>query len=847
METKFISIPTKETKDFDWVHPLKGYLTQIYGTFNDFENDAQTFNKLRTDLIHCNKDLIGRDLYYKYYGQLEMLELRVPTDSLKLNFTWFDAFSTSISHTQHSTAFEKASILFNLASILSEIGNNNEDYKIKFDCYQKSSGIFQFIEKSFLHAPSDDLNIETVETLSKIMLAQAQEVFLLKYINENDNPKDSLISKLAKATAKLYNSAYNSIPTTKLANYKWSNYLNLKDIYFTSVANYHHSISLKTSSKIGQAIAYMKQAQDSLKPSKTIFKTYDSNLITLVKNLEELIKNELVALEKDNDFIYHELIPTTTPEIKSMVSCKSIPITDHSEISSIVGKDLFEKVIPLSIHEQSSMYSEEMAKLLRFENEKCEIADKELNSTLEFLNLPKSLDELRNVIDFKADLSTSNDDESNEIDARVLSIAAEISQSDIDDLKQSNLKNQVSDNINKCESILNEENLNFESNKVKYGHLWTQEQYPSKLMSLKQELAKAKKSMIDSSEADNRIENIYSNIKSDIDILKLGPSHPIFLNSFKGKSIENAKQEQLLIDFDDEETESVDVVKSKLDTLNSKLQELRYLQKERSNTYKDLKNEIHKDDISNILILNNNKNDKDGDNLNEIFKQELLKFKPYQERLSVTIDKQIPLIENLKKLMNEILDNSTIKSNIKKRDSLMNTKQSITLKYLNTYENWKVFEKGLKQGLNFYKQLLQYTSNLRFSCDEFKSMRINEGNKLIQEIELGKSRDQELLRQQFSKFSVSSQPSPKTSFSNSVPQQQQQQPPQYQSQPPQYQAYPQNVNSNSFSNAPPLPSKPTSTIQQQNQQQDQSAEFYSTPSAYDPNLYSYFGNQTGHQ
>lgn len=65
--------------------------------------------------------------------------------------------------------------------------------------------MFTYINENFLHAPSTDLNHQTVKTLIAIMLAQSQEVFLERQIA--DEKKPSLLAKLASQTAHLHSQA----------------------------------------------------------------------------------------------------------------------------------------------------------------------------------------------------------------------------------------------------------------------------------------------------------------------------------------------------------------------------------------------------------------------------------------------------------------------------------------------------------------------------------------------------------------------------------------------------------------------------------------------------------------
>lgn len=92
-----ISAPLKQTNEIDWIQPLKQYIRQTYG--NDPEQYAEecaTLNRLRQDMRGAGKDsAAGRDLLYRYYGQLELLDLRFPVDEnhIKISFTWYGTAS----------------------------------------------------------------------------------------------------------------------------------------------------------------------------------------------------------------------------------------------------------------------------------------------------------------------------------------------------------------------------------------------------------------------------------------------------------------------------------------------------------------------------------------------------------------------------------------------------------------------------------------------------------------------------------------------------------------------------------------------------------------------------------
>lgn len=87
-----ISVPLKATNEIDWIHPLKHYIQNTYGDDPErYAEECATLNRLRQDMRGAGKDsTAGRDLLYRYYGQLELLDLRFPVDEqhIKISFTW---------------------------------------------------------------------------------------------------------------------------------------------------------------------------------------------------------------------------------------------------------------------------------------------------------------------------------------------------------------------------------------------------------------------------------------------------------------------------------------------------------------------------------------------------------------------------------------------------------------------------------------------------------------------------------------------------------------------------------------------------------------------------------------
>lgn len=106
---------------------------------------------------------------------------------------------------------------------------------------------------------------------------------------------------------------------------------------------------------------------------------------------------------RDNDLIYNAICPAeaTLSAIDKLSVAAPIPIQDvygTPEVQKTIGPDLFAKLVPLSVHESASVYSEEKAKLVRAEVEKAEVADGEARAALESMGLPGSLRKWRIIV-----------------------------------------------------------------------------------------------------------------------------------------------------------------------------------------------------------------------------------------------------------------------------------------------------------------------------------------------------------------------------------------------------------------------------------------------------------------
>ena len=279
--------------------------------------------------------------------------------------------------------------------------------------------MFTYINENFLHAPSTDLSRDTVKTLIAVMLAQGQEVFLEKQVA--DGKKVGLLAKLASQAAYLYAQAAEGVQdnVTKATFDKlWLLVVQVMANYMSSVAQYYQALADDDANSHGTAIARLQVAEtegrdasriansfpSSVSPNSNLSSETGSSLSETTKRHLANVQEKLATFNKDNDFIYHQNIPAEAAlsVIPKLPAAKAIPVSElyqGQDIQRIIGPDIFQKIVPMSVTESASLYDEEKAKLVRAESENAETANGEMAASLDYLKLPESLEVLKGGMD----------------------------------------------------------------------------------------------------------------------------------------------------------------------------------------------------------------------------------------------------------------------------------------------------------------------------------------------------------------------------------------------------------------------------------------------------------------
>ncbi|KAL8812765.1 MAG: hypothetical protein Q9223_000856 [Gallowayella weberi] len=797
-QTPMISCPLKQTNEIDWVYPLKTHIRQAYGDDPErYAEECNTLNRLRQDMRGAGKDsAAGRDLLYRYYGQLELLDLRFPVDEnhIKISFTWLDAF-THKPISQYSLAYEKASIIFNISAVLSchaAAQNRFEDSGLKtaYHSFQAAAGMFTYINENFLHAPSTDLSRDTVKTLIAIMLAQGQEVFLQKQIA--DDKKVGLLAKLASQASYLYSQALEGIQENVqrgVFDKLWVQVAQVKYYQTSALAQYYQALADDDTNAHGVAIARLQVAEadgreavrtaaafpSSVSPNSNLGSDTGANLTDACRKHLATVQERLAALNKDNDFIYHQTIPveTTLSVIPKLPAAKAIPVSElyqGQDIQRIIGPDIFQKLVPMSVTESASLYDEEKAKLIRAEAENVETANGEMAASLDYLKLPESL----NILKGGTDQGPSVDEDFRTWCEELA--GHEPSGTAFEQLSAD--KTHVTSTLDRCSKQLDMEESICEKMRSKYGADWTQQPSSRLTSTLWSDIQSYRGAIDEASNSDTQLLNTARQHKSDFDEMrsagetdeadvlyqramqKAGATRSRARNGITSPA---STQEGSLLDEDYDEGGTT--VPDQIVKVEDLLKRLNLIKRDRMQVLKDLKEKAQSDDISSVLILNKKSI---PNHESQLFQAELEKYRPHQNRLLQGTHKQAALMKELTKTYGDLLQDKRVRSEQMRYENFTRQRSQVVTKYKRIFQAFNGLVDGLMRAQSFYTEMKDTVESLEKNVETFVNNRRSEGAQLLGQIEREKAsasggqadRERDRLRELMERISMDPSSSP---------------------------------------------------------------------------------------
>jgi hypothetical protein len=244
-----------------------------------------------------------------------------------------------------------------------------------------------------------------------------------------------------------------------------------------------------------------------------------------------------------------------------------------------------------------------------------------------------------------------------------------------------------------------------------------------------------------------------------------------------------------------------------------------------------------KDDISQMLLLNKKSNAEQ-----QIFANELEKFRPHQQRISATIQYQQQAIQDLTNAFKSLMEGSEAQTLQLQHDKAERLRRNLTSDFSEANSIYNEVKEGLNRGIQFYSGVQETIESLQRNIQRFISERSNERNRLMDTIESNKSsREQELLRETLNKYTIAPPPlaplqtQPSTSSINTT----------MSHLTAQTRQLSMNEPSAPFGYTPAPPPKPQAFVQQQQHHQLPPPPLHPPPPVNNPSPYGVYGSGAG--
>ncbi|KAI9815101.1 MAG: pH-response regulator protein palA/rim20 [Pycnora praestabilis] len=411
--SNILFLPFRRTHAVSLSTAIRQYISTKYDQHPDmFTQDLEVIDRLRSDAINSlEAHVSGIRKLQAYAAQLVWIGGKFPID-IGVDFTWYPAlgYNTQRPISQNNLRFELANILYNLASLYSQLAmslnrNTSEGLKSACNYFCLSAGVISYLRTDIIpemrSTPPEDMDEMTMESLESLLLAQAQECFWQKAVK--DGLKDASIAKLAAKVSDLYDQAGEFGVKSDTISSEWIHHMTAKHHHFAAAAQYRQACDCLEKRKYGEEVARLKDSllcvNEALKEGKWINKTVLADL----NGLKNKVQEDLRRAENDNDVIYLLPVPPKS-ELKtidraSMVLSK-VP-KEVSESSSMLGdhgqfgQPLFARLVPFAVHVAASIYAERRDRLVNSSIiDELEGLTTKLHDLLQSLNLPGSLQAL---------------------------------------------------------------------------------------------------------------------------------------------------------------------------------------------------------------------------------------------------------------------------------------------------------------------------------------------------------------------------------------------------------------------------------------------------------------------
>ncbi|KXT17486.1 hypothetical protein AC579_3215 [Pseudocercospora musae] len=424
-----LQIPFRRTHSITLSEAIRNHISTKYDQHpNEFARDLEIIDLLRKDAVNAlEPHSSGIKKIQSYAAQLVYMGGKFPVD-IGANFVWYPSFGYHVDRpqTENNIRFELANILFNLAAMYSQLAISSN--RATGDGLKTAANNFCFAAGTFKHlrenvvpdmraAPPENLDDSTLQALEALMLAEAQECFWQKAVK--DGMKDAIIAKLAAKVSDLYNDANDWSLKSDSIRSEWIHHVNAKHHHFAAAAQYRAACDCLEKRKYGEEVARLRDSLNCVNIALTESRHVNKAVQGDLNGLKNRASEDLKRAEKDNDTIYLQPEPPKSelrPLDRAGMVQSRVPkevaesqnmLGDHAEL----GKPLFSKLVPYSVHVAASIYADRRDRLVNNTIiAELEAMTARIHELLSSLNLPGSLQALEKPLGLPPGLASHADE-----------------------------------------------------------------------------------------------------------------------------------------------------------------------------------------------------------------------------------------------------------------------------------------------------------------------------------------------------------------------------------------------------------------------------------------------------
>lgn len=583
-----------------------------------------------------------------------------------------------------------------------------------------AAGLFDHLSEKVVPdlkgSPPEDMDAATLDALKALMLAQAQECFWQKAVK--DGIKDSIIAKLAAKVSDLYNDANDWSVKSESVRSEWIHHMNSKHHHFAAAAQYRAACDSLDKRKYGEEVARLRDSLSCVNMALGEARHINKAVLGDLNGLKSRVSEDLKRAEKDNDTIYLQPEPTKS-ELRALDRASMVQARVPKEVSDSqdmlgdrgeLGKPLFAKLVPYSVHVAASIYVDKRDRLVNnIIIAEMESMTQSIHDLLSSLNLPGSLQALEKPLGLPPGLASHAEEvrQSNGIHRLHLSIA------DTEKIKANN-RTVYQEGL----ALLRAEAGEDEASRRKFGtDRWTRPAAAEVVPKLYDQVNDIEAYL---KQADNSDKRILQSLRENESLIRLLGGSDRDLEDYVPSSRRATMTAK---------------VEREANALRASLNEISRLENRRRKKVESLRSKAREDDVNPDLI-------REAARLEREFPMMPVQTSQFELLFENRLQKYDTDRDDLKKedseqhrLLQRVAEANTLFQTTKRGDSSSKERETALQSLENAYTTYKEIMDNLERSRRFYNDLSGITTRFRDECRNFVYTRRTEAQDLEEDVE----------------------------------------------------------------------------------------------------------------